>query len=333
MTRMTRCARMLLTAGGVALAFGAAAQTSEMRTPKGPIEITLGTSPGGTPDVIMRRLAKIMTEEKIIENPLVVANRTGGSWAVASNWVLGKKGDENTVYGIAQPVFTTPITQGQKPVYNQLTPIAMFIQGDLIICAQPNSPAKTLADMVKLAKEKPRSIKLAGAQAGSTDHMVTGLVEKAGDVKLNYIPFDGGGAAQAAFLGGNVDLIVLTPDEMLPLAQSGKLRPLAILSEQRSSAPDLKDIPTAKEQGLNVIWGQAWGLAAPPETDPAIVKWWDDKIAKLVKTRAWQDFIKETYRRSDYVDSTRVKAHFEQINKEHLEVLKELGLAKPQPSQ
>jgi putative tricarboxylic transport membrane protein len=306
----------------------ALAQGADMRAPKGPIEITLGTSPGGTPDVIMRRMAKIMAEEKIIDNPLVVANRTGGSWAVASNWVIGKKGDENTVYGVAQPVWTTPLTQGQKLVYNQLTPIAMFIQGDLIVCAQPNSPAKTLADVVKAAKDKPRSVKLAGAQAGSTDHMVTGLIEKAGDIKINYIPFDGGGAAQAAFLGGNVDLIVLTPDEMLPLAQSGKLRPLAILSEQRSSAPALKDVPTAKEQGLNVVWGQTWGLAAPPDTDPALVKWWDDKVAKLLKTKGWKDFIDETYRRSDYVDSSRVKQHFEQLHQEHLAVLKDLGLAK-----
>src|SRR5918998_642237 len=328
MTIRTHCARVLATVAAVALAFGAAAQTGDMRAPKGPIEITLGTSPGGTPDVIMRRLAKIAGEEKIIENPLVVANRTGGSWAVSNNWVLGKKGDENTVYGVAQPVFTTPITQGQKPVYNQLTPITMFIQGDLVVAAQPNSPAKTLVEVVKLAKEKPRGVKLAGAQAGSTDHMVAGLIEKAGEVRLNYIPFDGGGAAQVAFLGGNVDLIVLTPDEVLPLAQSGKAKPLAILSEQRSSAPALKDIPTAKEQGLNVVWGQTWGLAAPPETDTAIVKWWDDKIAKLIKTKGWQDFLKETYRRGDYVDSTRVKQHFEQLHQEHLALLKDLGLAK-----
>jgi putative tricarboxylic transport membrane protein len=316
-----------LTAGALALPSGATAQTGDARVPKGPIEITVGTSPGGTPDVIMRRMAKILNEEKIIENPLVVTNRTGGSWTVSNNWVLGKKGDENTVYGVAQPVFTTPITQGQKPVYNQLTPIAMFIQGDLIICAQPNGPA-TLVDIVKAAKEKPRSVKLAGAQAGSTDHMVTGLIEKAGGVKFNYIPFDGGGAAQAAFLGGNVDLIVLTIDEMLPLKQSGKLKPVAILSEQRRSEPELKDIPTAKEQGLSVVWGQAWGLAAPPETDPALVKWWDDKIAKLVKTDGWKNFIKGTYRRSDYVDSSRVKQHFEQLHQEHLAVLKDLGLAK-----
>jgi putative tricarboxylic transport membrane protein len=77
-----------------------------------------------------------------------------------------------------------------------------------------------------------------------------------------------------------------------------------------------------------VVWGQTWGLAAPPETDPAIVKWWDDKIAKLIKTKGWQDFLKETYRRGDYIDSTRVKQHFEQLHQEHLAVLKDLGLAK-----
>jgi putative tricarboxylic transport membrane protein len=316
-----------LAAGALALTGGAMAQSGGASAPKGPIEITLGTSPGGTPDVIMRRMVKILNEEKIVENPLVVTNRTGGSWTVATNWVLGKKGDQNTVYGVAQPVFTTPITQGQKLVYNQLTPIAMFIQGDLIVCAQPNAPA-TLAEIVKAGKDKPRSIKLAGAQAGSTDHMVTGLIEKAGDVKFNYIPFDGGGAAQAAFLGGNVDLIVLTIDEMLPLKQSGKLKAVAILSEQRRSEPELKDIPTAKEQGLAVVWGQEWGLAAPPETDPALVKWWDDKIARLVKTEGWKNFIKETYRRSDYIDSSRVKQHFERVHQDHLAVLKELGLAK-----
>ncbi|HEY7386838.1 MAG TPA: tripartite tricarboxylate transporter substrate binding protein [Beijerinckiaceae bacterium] len=326
MTRVTLIA-CALTAGALALTTAATAQTGNTRAPKGPIEITVGTSPGGTPDVIMRRMAKILNDEKIVENPLVVTNRTGGSWAVSNNWVLGKKGDENTVYGVAQPVFTTPITQGQKPVYNQLTPIAMFIQGDLIVCAQPNAPA-TLAEIVKQAKDKPRSVKLAGAQAGSTDHMVTGLIEKAGDAKFNYIPFDGGGAVQAAFLGGNVDLMVLTIDEMLPLMQSKKLKPVAILSEQRRPEPELKDIPTAKEQGLAVVWGQAWGLAAPPETDPALVKWWDDKIARLVKTEGWKNFIKETYRRSDYVDSSRVKQHFEQLHQEHLAVLKDLGLAK-----
>src|SRR5215218_4026273 len=121
-------------AGALAALLGSTlpAGAAEMRAPKGPIEITSGTSPGGTPDVLMRRAAKILNDEKIITNPLVVQNRTGGSWMVAANWVLNKKGDENTVLTIAQPILTTPITQGQPTVYDRLTPISMFIQGDLM---------------------------------------------------------------------------------------------------------------------------------------------------------------------------------------------------------
>jgi putative tricarboxylic transport membrane protein len=298
------------------------------KVPNGPIEITSGTSPGGTPDVLMRRAAKILNEEKIITNPLVVQNRTGGSWMVAANWVLNKKGDENTVLTIAQPILTTPITTGQPTIYDKLTPISMFIQGDLLIAVQPNSPAKNFKEFVDLAKQRERGIKVAGAQAGSTDHMVTGLVEKAGGVKLNYVPFDGGGAASSAFLGGNVDMIVLPPSEALPLVKSNKAKILAVLSESRRTEPEFKDVPTAKEQGYDIVWGQSWGLAGPPDMDPALVKFWDDAIQKLVQTDAWKAMVKEMFLRSEVVPASQAKEHMAKLHKEHLALLSDLGLAK-----
>ncbi|HZH53604.1 MAG TPA: tripartite tricarboxylate transporter substrate binding protein [Microvirga sp.] len=301
---------------------------AQVKTPTGPIEITSGTSPGGTPDVLMRRAAKILNEEKIITNPIVVQNRTGGSWMVAGNWVLNKKGDENTVLTIAQPILTTPITTGQPTLYDKLTPISMFIQGDLLIAVQPNSPAKNLKEFIDLAKQRERSIKVAGAQAGSTDHMVTGLVEKAGGVKLNYVPFDGGGAAASAFLGGNVDMIVLPPSEALPLVKSNKAKLLAVLSETRRTEPEFKDIPTAKEQGFNIVWGQSWGLAGPPDMDPALVKFWDDAIQKLVQTDAWKAMVKEMFLRSEVVPASQAKEHMAKLHKEHHALLSDLGLAK-----
>jgi putative tricarboxylic transport membrane protein len=320
--------RVLLGALALSATTLGGAQAIAQAAPTGPIEITSGTSPGGTPDVLMRRAAKILNEEKIVANPIVVQNRTGGSWTVAANWVLGKKGDPNTVLTIAQPIITTPITQGQPTVYDKITPIGMFIQGDLLIVAQPNSPAKNLKEFVELAKQRERGVKVAGAQAGSTDHMVTGLVEKAGGVKLNYIPFDGGGAAQTAFLGGNVDMIVLPPGEALPLIKSNKAKALAVLSEQRLANPEFKDLPTAKEQGFNVIWGQAWGLAGPPDMDPALVKYWDDAIQKLVATDAWKAAMKDMFLRSEVVPASKAKAHFAQMHNEHLALLRDLGLAK-----
>ena len=322
--------KMLLGAASVAavLTLGSGESLAQGKVPTGPIEITTGTSPGGTPDVLMRRAAKILNEEKIITNPIVVQNRTGGSWTVAANWVLNKKGDENTVLCIAQPIITTPITQGQPTVYDRVTPISMFIQGDLVIAVRPDSPAKSFKDLVALAKQRERGIKVAGAQAGSTDHMVTGLIEKAGGVKLNYVPFDGGGAAQAAFLGGNVDMVVLTPSEALPLVQSNKARLLAVLSEKRRAEPEFKDLPTAKEQGFDIVWGQAWGLAGPPGMDPALVKFWDDAVQKLVATDAWKAMVKEMFLRSEVVPASKAKEHFAELHNQHLAVLRDLGLAK-----
>lgn len=326
--------RTALLALGATLAFAAVPSALRAQTaPTGPIEITTGTSPGGTPDVLMRRAAKILNEQKIITNPLLVQNRTGGSWMVAANFVLGKKGDKNVVLCIAQPIITTPITQGLPTVYNQLTPISMFIQGDLVLVVQPASPVKNLKDLVTLAAQRERSVKVAGAQSGSTDHMVAGLLEKAGKVKLNYVPFDGGGAAQAAFLGGNVEMMTLTPSEALPLVKGDKARIIAILSDARRTAPELKDIPTAREQGYDVVWGQAWGLAGPPDLDAGTVKFWDDAIAKLVATPEWQASIKDNFLRSEVVPASKATAHLATLHQEHLAVLRDLGLAKAPPVQ
>jgi putative tricarboxylic transport membrane protein len=317
----------LLCATAIGLAIGgeARAQTKE---PPGPIEITSGTSPGGTPDVLMRRAGKILNEQGIVKQPIVVQNRTGGSWMNAANFVLGKSGDQVTVLTIAQPILTTPITTGQATVYDKLTPIAMFVQGDLALIVRADSPINDMKALCDLAKQRDRSVKVAGAQAGSTDHMVTSLVEKACGAKINYIPFDGGGSAAAAFLGGNVDMIVLPPGEALPLMKGGKAKPIALLSEKRRPEPEFKDLKTAKEQGYNVIWGQSWGLAGPPNMDPALVKYWQDAIAKLVKNPAWQAGLAENFQRSDYDPATDPKAELKKLHEEHLALLKELGLSK-----
>jgi putative tricarboxylic transport membrane protein len=296
--------------------------------PKGPVEITVGTGAGGTPDVIMRRVAKILGEEKLVDQPIVIQNRTGGSWMVAVNWVLGKKGGYDTLMGIAQPVLTTPIVQGLKNAYDQFVPIAMFVQGDLMLVAQPDSPFKSLTDFVNAAKKTPRGVKFSGSQTGSTDHMVVGLLEKAAGVKFNYIPYDSGSAATASFLGKNVDGLVLALDEAVPLIESGKVKPLAILTEKRRTNKELKDFPTAKEQGIDLVWGQFWGVAGAPGMDPALVKWWNDRLQKMTATKAWKDAIDASFQRSDFIDYTKAPAYMTDQYQKYLQVLRDLGLSK-----
>jgi len=304
------------------------ASAQDGRAPEGPIEITVGSSAGSTPDVLMRRAAKILNDKGIVTNPIVVQNRTGGSWAVATNHVLSRPGDKNTLMSIAEPVFSTPIVQGFKNAYDQLTPLGIFVQGDLVVLLQPNHQAASLKDLMEMARQRPKSIKIAGASVGSTDSMASGLLEKAGNVKFNYIPYDGGSAAQASFLGGNVDMIVLTPDEALPLARGGKGKIVAILTAKRSEASELKDIPTAKEQGFDVEWGQIFGVSGAPNLDPALVAWWQDKLARMVETEEWQSMLKSSHYRGEYVQGGALKGYLDEHYKRRLAILRELGVAK-----
>jgi putative tricarboxylic transport membrane protein len=313
---------------GFAALLAASAANAQAGGPVGPVEITVGSSAGGTPDILMRNAAKILNEQKIVENPLVVVNRTGGSWTVASNWVLGKGGDKNTLMALAQPMIATPIVQGTPNTFEKLNPISVFVQGELMLVVQPDSPFKSMADLVAAAKLKERGVRFAGAQTGGTDQMATGLLEKAAGVKLNYIPFDGGGAATAAFLGKNVEAIFLSLEEGNGLIQSGKAKPLAILSEKRRPEPAFKDIPTAKEQGVNLVWTQFWGISCPPDSDLALVAWWEDKIRKLVASPGWTSFLEKSHFTSEVKDSKTSMAFLKEQHGIYVSVLRDLGLSK-----
>ncbi len=321
-------AALCAVSGLVALSVATTAAMAQGRAPKGPVEITTGSGAGGTPDVIMRTVAKIMADEKIVDFPVVVQNRTGGSHSNAYNYVLGKKGDEGILLTLASPVFATPIVQGTPSVIDQTVPIAGFIQSELVFLVQPNSPYQTLKDFIDAAKANPGKLRIAGAASGGTDHLATAQIEKAAGVKLGYIPYESGSAALATFLGGNVEGHFATLEEGLPQIQAGKARPLAILSEKRRPEDSYKDVPTAKEQGVDVVFGQFWGVSGPPGLDPEVAKWWEDKFRKVVATKTWQDGLKAKFQRSDFYGLDKADAYFKDEQAKLRVLMTELGLAK-----
>lgn len=316
-------------ASGALLFVARRAAAAAMRAPSGPIEVVVGSSAGGTVDTHMRRLVDILgTKERIVTVPMVVQNRPGGSWQVGMNYTLGKAGDEHVVLAMAQPILTTPIVRGSPPAYDKFTPLGMFLQGQLLLVVRADSPYKDLRALVEAARRRPKEIKVGGAQTGSTDHLVTGKVRKATGADITYVGFGGGGEAQAAFLGGNVDVVVLNPDEALPHVESGRVRMIALLSERRMADPRMKDVPTAREQGFDVLWSQQWGLLGPPGLAPEVVAWWDDVLGRMVESRSWKAMIAENLLGGDYLDSKAMKGFLVRSYEEHLAVLRDLGLAK-----
>jgi putative tricarboxylic transport membrane protein len=303
-------------------------QAQEMRAPEGPIEFTVGSAAGGSPDVIMRTIAQIMNEEGIVENPIVIQNRSGAGHSNAYNHVLGIPGNENTLLTMASPVFTTPIVQGTPSVVDQITPIAGFIQSELVLLTTPDSPWNSLTDMVAAAAAEPGRVRVAGGASGGNDHIATGLIETAAGVTLTYIPHESGGAARATFLGGNVELHFATLAEGLEQISAGTAKPLAILSESRRTEESYANVPTAKEQGVDVVYSQFWGVAGPADLDPAVAAWWADKFRKATETATWQDGVKANLQTSQFYALDEAGAYFKREQDTFRAVLTKIGLAK-----
>ena len=309
----------------------AQAQQPAMREPKATsIEVVVGSQAGATPDIFMRKLAKVRADEKLVTLPMVVTPRPGGAWTTASNYVLGKKGEENVLFSIVPTVFTTPISQGRPNAWDQLTPLAMLMRIELLVLARPDSPWRTLKDLVEAARKQERSVKIAGANIGSTDHIVVSLIEKAGGIRINFVPFDGGGGAiNTAFLGGVVDAIVASVDEAEQLIRGGKARALGLLSESRRTTPELfKDVPTAKETGVDVQWGQYYGIAAPPALDGQVQAWWVDKLTRMSASAAWKRTLEEAAQKEDFSAGTDARKNMAAAYDRFRQVLGDVGLAK-----
>ena len=100
------------------------------------------------------------------------------------------------------------------------------------------------------------------------------------------------------------------------------------MSEKRRTEAAYKDVPTAKEQGYNVVFGQEWGVALPPKTDPEVAKWWEDKFRKVVATKAWKDGLAAKFQRSDFIGMDGIKAHNTKMQDMYRALMTDIGLAK-----
>lgn len=171
--------------------------------------------------------------------------------------------------------------------YQTFDPIINVVSAPCWILVPKDSPFQTLNDLVEAARKKPGYVNLGNAGAGGGTHMIALAFEKAAGIKLNHVPYKGGGPAIVGAVGAHVDAINVSPPEGVPQLEAGELRCLAIFSKQRLE--EFPDYPTAIEQGVDFALGQWRGLAAPKGTDPAKIKVIHDAFKATMED---PDFIK-----------------------------------------
>ena len=213
-----------------------------------------------------------------------------------------------------------------------LTPIAKLITDYQIIVVKADSPYKTLEDLLNALRADPKSVKYAGVSSpGSMDHIAFAKIAKAAGIdpkQLDYIAFAGGGEATTALLGGNVGFLSTGIGESVAQLEAGTIRALAITAPERLPSTLLKDVPTVKESGYDVVYEIWRGVFGPANMSPEAKAYWDATIKKMVESPTWKAQLEKLNWRDAYASSADFTTFLGQETDSYKAMLSELGFAK-----
>jgi tripartite-type tricarboxylate transporter receptor subunit TctC len=277
----------------VAVALAAASALAAAQTwPTKPVRIVVPFPPGQSADIMMRLLAERLTPA--LGKQVIVDNRAGAGGAIGMEHAAKSEPDGHTVVmGASGPTTISPTLQPKLPYdplkdFEPVTAVASVAQ---VFMANPSFPAKSIKELIALAKSKPGDLNYGSSGVGTTQHLFVEAFASAAGIKLTHVAYKGSSPAVTDLLGGQIPMISDTVPVALPLVRSGKVRPLAVTSIRRQ--PFLPDVPTIDEQGIKGFNAIGWiGVLAPAGTPPAILDRLSAEMQKAIahpETKAKMD--------------------------------------------
>ena len=236
--------------------------------PAKPVRLVVPFPPGGPADSLARVLAQKLTD--VMGQAVVVDNRAGATGTIGAGIVAKSPPDGYTLLlGTSNELAMSPGLYEKLPYdpTRDFAPLSNVINFPNILVVNPHLPAKTVAELVALARAKPGQLSFATSGIGSTNHLTGVVFHSLEKIRVNYVPYKGGGPAVTDLLGGHVDSMFATMPSVVPFVKSGKLRALVITDNKRWTA--LPEVPSAKEAGVAslivITWNGVLGPAGLPE--------------------------------------------------------------------
>jgi putative tricarboxylic transport membrane protein len=290
------------------------------------VRIIAPASPGGGWDQTARSMQEVMQSEGIVKSA-TVENVTGAGGTVGLAQLADKEKGNPKVLMVNGLVMVGAILTNQSPVtLEQTTPIARLTGEYEVIVVPKSSDIQNLGQLIEKLKADVGAVAWGGGSAGGTDHILAGLITQAAGAdaaKVNYVPFSGGGEALAAIMGGHVTVGVSGLSEWIGQIQSGDLRALAISSPEKLAGVD---IPTLKEQGVEVELANWRAVVAAPGIDDAQKKELGDTVDAMVKSAGWKKVLADKGWMDLYMSGDEFTKYLTDENARVSAILKTLGL-------
>lgn len=249
--------------------------------PTRPIRLVVPFPPGGANDIVARVVAPKLSDT--LGQPVVIENRGGAAGTIGADHVAKSASDGHTLLMTPAPFVITQSLYKKLPYDGQrdFVPVALLTSAPFVLAVGAQSPARSMAELLTLARSKPGAVKFSSPGSGSPAHLAGELLKTRTGIDMLHVPYKGGGPAVTDMIAGHVSFTLATPAEIMPHVKEGKARALAVTTADRTSLA--QGVPTMREAGVPDYEITVWyGITAPRGTPAAVIAKLEKAFAEVI---------------------------------------------------
>ena len=299
--------------------------------PDRPVELIVGSAAGNSNDLMLRLIAQIAQEKRLLDVPMNVMNKPGGGNTIAWNYLSQRSGDGHYLMMANLNLSVGHLTGTTTFSYRDFTPVCLLYDEYVVFVVRNESPIRSGRELLERLKKDPGSLSMAfSSVAGGANHIAAGLAFKAAGIdvrKVRPVVFDSAGKAITAALGGHVDFVSASASSAVSHLKAGTVRVIAISAPRRAGGV-FAEVPTFREMGANTSFSNYRGLIAGKTLPPNQLAFWEQFFANLDKDASWRANLDKNEWEQNYTNSRDTRKYWDELDAQMRGTLDDLGLLK-----
>jgi len=320
-------------AAGTAVAAIALANAPAMAwEPSKSVEIVVAAGAGGASDQMARMMQAAIQKNNLMKQPIVVSLKGGASGAEALMYMKAGDGDPNRVLLAYSLIYMLPLSAKIPFNWRDLTPVAVTAFDQFVLWDNTTMPEKSVKEFVAAAKSASPPFKMGGTGSKREDQILTVFMEKKTGAKFLYLPYKSGGEAATQLVGNHTQSNVNNPSENLEVWRAGQVRALCVFDKERiaytskvTSAQSWHDIPTCKEEGLDVQYTMLRAFFLPGKVTPEQTAFYVDLLKKISQTAEYKDYMEKQALKPTFMSGNDMVKFLEEDDKLNAGLMHEAG--------
>jgi tripartite-type tricarboxylate transporter receptor subunit TctC len=300
--------------------------------PTKPVEIVVAAGAGGASDQMARMMQAAIQKNNLMKQPMVVSLKGGASGAEALIYMKSSEGDPNKVLLAYSLIYMLPLSAKIPFNWRELTPIAVTALDEFVLWDNTTMPQKNVKEFVAAAKTASPPFKMGGTGSKREDQVLTVFMEKKTSAKFLYLPYKSGGEAATQLVGNHTQANVNNPSENLEVWRAGQVRALCVFDNERieyktkvTDQQSWNDIPTCKEEGLDVQYLMLRAFFLPGKVTPEQSAFYVDLFKKVVQTAEYKDYLEKQALKPSFLTGKDMLSFLEEDDKLNTSLMTEAG--------